>query len=211
MHCSAPQVADASAKKKAGPLKVIAGAIAGIVIVFILGLFVVAFFNYNSKPESVFSNAPSSTPPVQPVMGWRKVLDDTFVMDAGGVRVGYLVPQTNVPFKPKIEISARAPVAIAYIPESYREQMLRDPKNVLQLNIFRCLHQHVLSTTLQCPLDTSTEGYNLVIVDERTAADAVGAGILGGLGIKEPAQQALVRNDVRINYSAWGCVSNCAR
>jgi hypothetical protein len=152
-------------------------------------------------------NSPHDTP--LPVMGWQQLKTDTFVMSPGGIVTGYYVPKGTKPAAFKVQISAIAPISVAYVPELYRETVMNTPDYAKDLLIYSCQQGGVLQTTLQCPLDTSSSGYFLWLHDERTTSGAVAGAVLGGLGIKGPAEQQLVRNDVHVEYSIYTCVQNC--
>jgi len=72
---------------------------------------------------------------------------------------------------------------------------------------YRCLREHVTSTTYECHLPTGRPMV-LVIHDERTPDRA----ILQGIGVilgKNGARQLISPNDVQITYHSWSCVANC--
>ncbi len=153
------------------------------------------------------NSADAATPPPAPVMGWATAKNDTFVLDPGAGITGYNVPGDTAKFKPKVVIHATSPVTIAYVPTSFRSSV--EKPSTQSMPVFHCLQSHVLNTTLQCDLEPWGEGYVLWIHDERTVGQELGAGILGGLGIKGPAEQAVARNDVSVEYSLYGCIQNC--
>jgi len=140
-------------------------------------------------------------------MGWAPIKNDTFVLDPGAGITGYNVPGETEKFKPKVVIHASSPVTIAYVPTSFRSSV--EKPSTQSMPVFHCLQSHVLSTTLQCDLEHWGEGYVLWIHDERTIGQVAATGILKGLGVNSPIEQTLVRNDVTVDYSLYGCIQNC--
>jgi hypothetical protein len=74
---------------------------------------------------------------------------------------------------------------------------------------YRCLREHVTSTTYECHLPPS-EAMVLVIHDERTPERAIVQGIGAILG-KGGARMLVAPNDVNITYHSWSCVANCVQ
>jgi len=72
---------------------------------------------------------------------------------------------------------------------------------------YRCLREHVTSTTYECHLPPS-QAMVLVIHDERTPERAIVQGIGAILG-KGGARMLVSPNDVEITYHSWSCVANC--
>ena len=72
---------------------------------------------------------------------------------------------------------------------------------------YRCLREHVTSTTYECRLPPS-QAMVLVIHDERTPERAIVQGIGAILG-KGGARMLVSPNDVEITYHSWSCVANC--
>jgi hypothetical protein len=153
-------------------------------------------------------NATSPAPAfVTPVWEWTLVKTDTMVLPAGAGVVGYDIPQ-GYATPQKVVLSAKAPITAAYISAEYRQAMVSNPLETRKLQIFHCLQQQILQTTLQCRLPADS-GYALVVYDERTAGQALVAGLGAAVGIKGPAEQALAKNDVTIQVYRWQCVRNC--
>jgi hypothetical protein len=74
---------------------------------------------------------------------------------------------------------------------------------------YRCLREHVTSTTYECHLLPSRPMV-LVIHDERTPERAIVQGIGAILG-KAGARMLVAPNDVAITYHSWSCVANCVQ
>jgi hypothetical protein len=72
---------------------------------------------------------------------------------------------------------------------------------------YRCLREHVTSTTYECHLPPS-QAMVLVIHDERTPERAIVQGIGAILG-KGGARMLVSPNDLEITYHSWSCVANC--
>lgn len=153
--------------------------------------------------------APTSTPVPDPVWEWTKIKSDSVVFAPGSGLTGYQVPQNSTPQPVRIGIEAKSPVTVAYFPESYTAAMNSNPLETLKLPIFSCLNQHVLATTVECTLDTSTSGYVLLVKDERTGGQILGATLMGIAGIKKPFEDVAARNDVTIGIMGYVCTRNC--
>jgi hypothetical protein len=74
---------------------------------------------------------------------------------------------------------------------------------------YRCLREHVTSTTYECHLLPSRPMV-LVIHDERRPERAIVQGIGAILG-KAGARMLVAPNDVAITYHSWSCVANCVQ
>ncbi len=173
-----------------------------LLVIFVAVLAVLVYQQRGSK----LVGAPVPTPIQQPVWQWTQIGRETLVFQPGEGRVGYDIPQGDSRPR-KIVISARSPLQLSYIPTEFRQQMIADPQGTLKLAIFTCLQQHVLQTEYRCNIPNG--GYSLVLRDERTLGDALGAGFAAALGLKGPANQQLIRNDVSIQTLVWECVRNC--
>lgn len=145
---------------------------------------------------------------LHPVMGWKTISSQTFVLQPAGGQLGWDVAE-GASTTPTIEIKAKSPVQVSWIPASFRNGFMTNANAYSNMPIYFCLQQHLLGTSYQCTLNTRQQGYFLYIRDERTPADMLGAGILAGLGVKAPANQELLRNDVTVEVKSFGCVANC--
>lgn len=159
-------------------------------------------------PVPADTPAPTATPIPDPVWEWTSVKKESFVVAPGAGLTGYGVPQ-NSSVQRKIIVEAKLPIFAAYFPQSANQTVISNPTEALKYPLWHCINQHVLNTTIECPLDTSTEGYLLLLKDERTAAQALSAGLLGGFGVKKPLEDATARNDVSIEILEYRCVRNC--
>lgn len=164
---------------------------AGFLGVFAIVLFAI-YIAYQAGKVPVaapISPTQSSFPPApRPVMQWVLLRNDNLGLEPGRWITDYAVPQGTI-FRPKITISARSPVTLAWITAADNDDMVRDPVETAKRPIFHCLRNATLQTTVECPLDNSAQSYFLYIRDER---------LLG-----------FTRNDIHITYLGYQCVSNC--
>lgn len=158
------------------------------------------------QADSQLGTLPTAPKP-QPTYEWQVERTDSFVMAPEVGFSGYAWPRRS-PFRERLDIEAKSPVSVGYISDSYAETFRANPNELLSKPIFTCLQQHVLRTRIECGLDTSDEGFVLVMWDERSTAQMIGAGAMAALGSREAAEQAAIRNDVKITYSELRC-RNC--
>jgi hypothetical protein len=104
-----------------------------------------------------------------------------------------------------VHVHALSPVTIGFIPESF----LAGSGVRIALQGAPCRQDEVLDGTLTCPLPRDPQLWALVIADDRTALGAAGSGLAAVLGIRRPAEQYLIRNDVTVRMEAVVCTDNC--
>src|SRR4029077_9741651 len=103
-------------------------------------------------------------------------------------------------------IEAKQPVTLAMTGAEEWTAAQGHPEKWSNLE-YRCLREHVTSTTYECHLPPS-QAMVLVIHDERTPERAIVQGIGAILG-KGGARMLVSPNDVEITYHSWSCVANC--
>lgn len=103
-------------------------------------------------------------------------------------------------------IQAKLPVTLAMTGAEEWTAAQTHPETWANLE-YRCLREHVVSTTYECHLPPSRPMV-LVIHDERTPEQAIVQGIGAILG-KGGARMLVSPNDVDITYHSWSCVANC--
>jgi hypothetical protein len=105
-------------------------------------------------------------------------------------------------------IEARQPVTLAMTGAEEWTAAQAHPETWGNLE-YRCLREHVTSTTYECHLLPSRPMV-LVIHDERTPERAIVQGIGAILG-KGGVRMLVSPNDVAITYHSWSCVANCVQ
>jgi hypothetical protein len=105
-------------------------------------------------------------------------------------------------------IEAKQPVTLAMTGAEEWTAAQGHPETWSNLE-YRCLREHVTSTTYECHLPPSRPMV-LVIHDERTPERALVQGIGAILG-KGGARMLVAPNDVAITYHSWSCVANCVQ
>jgi hypothetical protein len=134
----------------------------------------------------------------------RAVPSETFVLQPGLTQpiTGNLFNGGNVA---TVHIQALSPVTVGFVPSA----SLDDATGTAAIQVARCRQERVLDATVTCELSRDQPFWLFVIRDERTAAGAVGSGIAAALGIRNPSQTYLVRNDVTLGIQAVVCTANC--
>lgn len=104
-----------------------------------------------------------------------------------------------------VTIQAASPVDVSFVPGPQL-----DPRNATEVVTHgRCLQQNVLQTTIQCQLPSRFPQWLLAIKDNRTPAGALGSAAAAAIGIRKPAENYLVRNDVTLSMESTRCTGNC--
>jgi len=103
-------------------------------------------------------------------------------------------------------IQAKQPVTVAMVNTESWNTAQQHPE-VWGNMAFRCLREHVTSTTYECHLPPR-EATTLVIHDERTPERAIVRGI-GAILSQSGTRVFMSPNDVQITYHSWSCVANC--
>lgn len=139
------------------------------------------------------------------VFDWVRASDEVVRLDPSDFRGGRVYHPGHSGGNMHVDIQANRPVTVAMVTEQQWNAVVgHDLGGRLD---FRCLREHIVSTTFSCELPPS-QPMVLVMRDERKASAVVrgvGAILNGATGTK----QFLSPNDVLITYYRWGCVSNC--
>ncbi|HLH05772.1 MAG TPA: hypothetical protein VKW78_00895 [Terriglobales bacterium] len=141
------------------------------------------------------------------VFDWVRASDETVRLDPSDFHGGRVYRPGPNGGNMHVDIQAKQPVTVAMVAADEWNSAMQHERSNHDLN-FRCLREHVVSTTYTCALPPARPMV-LVIRDERNPSNAivrsVGA-ILKGTG---GARQFISPNDVLITYYRWNCVSNC--
>lgn len=159
--------------------------------------FAVLFFGYG-----IFSKA--NKPPTA-VYGWVQGSPQTFVIQPGSAQ-SYT---WNSGTQAKIDITSTVPVSVGVVTTSAWQDVVNQTAPVSGLLAgATCLQNNVLRVSVTCAVSPK---FVFVIVDSRTSTQAAAAGVGAILGIKQPAEQFLQRNDVTVTFSHYGCTANCTQ
>jgi hypothetical protein len=139
------------------------------------------------------------------VFDWVRANDEVIRLDPSDFRGGRIYHPGPNGGNMHVDIQANHPVTVAMVAEQQWNAVVgHDLGGRLD---FRCLREHIVSTTYSCELQPS-QPMVLVMRDERqpsAVVRGVGAILNGATGRK----QFLSPNDVLITYYRWDCVSNC--
>jgi len=139
------------------------------------------------------------------VFDWVRASDEVIPLDPSDFRGGRVYHPGPSGGNMHVDIQARHAVTVAMVTEQQWNAVVQhDLGGRLD---FRCLREHIVSTTYACELLPS-QPMVLVIRDERqpsAVVRGVGAVLSGATGRK----QYLSPNDVLITYYRWACVNNC--
>jgi len=114
----------------------------------------------------------------------------------------------------KLEVTAQKPVTIAVVQRRDWDNAGQEanatyrPAAIDSLQ-YRCMQQHVLSTTYSCDLPASDDSMALILRDEREFDHAVLASVGQVLRVPQTANAFGSSNEVRLQYYRWSCVENC--
>ena len=141
----------------------------------------------------------------QRVFDWTRANDESVQLDPADYHTGRVYRPAPEGGNMHVDIEARQPITIAMVWSDEWNNALQHSELMRQLD-FRCLREHVLSTTYECHLP-SDRPMVLVIHDERTPNRAIlsGAGAIWG----HNARQFISPNDLHIQYYSWTCSQNC--
>jgi hypothetical protein len=106
-----------------------------------------------------------------------------------------------------VGIEAKQPVTISMTWIEDWNNALQHPETNGSLT-FRCLREHVVSTTYECHLPPGRPMV-LLMRDERTEDRAILAGIEAVVGHGIGARHFISPNEVHVQYYSWSCVQNC--
>jgi hypothetical protein len=141
----------------------------------------------------------------QRVFDWTRANDESVQLDPADYHTGRVYHPAPEGGNIHVDIEGRQPVTIAMVWSDEWNNALQHPELMRQLE-FRCLREHVVSTTYECHLP-SDRPMVLVIHDERTPNRAIvsGIGAVWGHNVK----QFVSPNDLHIQYYSWNCTQNC--
>lgn len=114
----------------------------------------------------------------------------------------------------KLEVTAEKPVTVAVVQRRDWDDATQDPQSIsrpwetdhLQ---YRCVQEHVLSTSYSCYLPASDDSVALILRDERAFDRAVLSQLSNALGVPHVADAFGTGNEVQLQYYRWSCVENC--
>jgi hypothetical protein len=157
-----------------------------------------------------FSDSPAvaTAEPTGPRYEIRRTEPQTLVLPPGGAYIiangTYEAGRTAA-----VHIHAMSPVHVGFLAEGLR----LDPATLqARAPYMLCGQVNILDATIRCHFDKNgITNSELVIVDARTPVGAAGAGLAALFGVKRPAENFLVRNDVAITSETSVCVANCAQ
>ena len=139
------------------------------------------------------------------VFDWVRASDEVSQLDPADYHAGRVYRPGADGGGMHVDIQARRPVTIAMAFASDWNAWQQHPESQAAPE-FRCLREHVTSTTYECHLPPSRPMV-LLIRDERTADRAVLTGI--GVVLGHSARQFISPNEVMVTYYSWTCVQNC--
>jgi hypothetical protein len=105
----------------------------------------------------------------------------------------------------RVDIQAGQPVTVALVSAENWNAFLQDPRLDRNLD-FRCLREHVVSTTYLCTLPG--QPMTLIIRDEHKPAVAMLREV-SATGSSLDTQPFPAQNDLLITYYRWDCINNC--
>ena len=111
----------------------------------------------------------------QRVFDWTRANDESVQLDPADYHTGRVYHPAPEGGNIHVDIEARQPVTIAMVWSDEWNNALQHPELMRQLE-FRCLREHVVSTTYECHLP-SDRPMVLVIHDDRTPNRAIVSGI----------------------------------
>jgi len=142
------------------------------------------------------------------VFDWQKANSEAVQLDPSDYHTGRVYRPGPDGGNIHVDISARQPVTIAMTWMEDWNAAQQHPEQPKELS-FRCVREHVVSTTYVCALPPGRPMV-LLIHDERNAGrvlvKSIGA-LIGNTG----ARVFVSPNDVNIQYYSWSCVANCVQ
>src|SRR5437868_5806227 len=114
----------------------------------------------------------------------------------------------------KLEITAQKPVTVAVVQRRDWDDATQDPQAIYRPAAmdrlqYRCVQEHVLSTSYSCYLPASDDSVALILRDEREFDHAVLRGVGEALHVPHAADAFGSANEVQLQYYRWSCVENC--
>lgn len=137
---------------------------------------------------------------------WVRASDEIVQLDPADYHTGRVYRPGPDGGNMHVIIQAKRPVTLAMTWTEDWNAAQQHPETWGSLE-YRCLREHVTSTTYECHLPPG-RSMVLLIHDERTPDRAILTGIGVILG-KNGARQLISPNDVDITYHSWSCVANC--
>lgn len=141
----------------------------------------------------------------QRTFDWVHASDETVQLDPADYHTGRVYHPGPNGGNIHVDIEAKQPVTILMAWADEWNAAVQHPQTIANLE-FRCVREHVMSTTYECHLP-SDRPMVLIVHDERTPDRAVVTGIEAV--IRGSARQFVSPNDLKIQYYAWNCVDNC--
>ncbi len=139
------------------------------------------------------------------VFDWVRASDEVSQLDPADYHAGRVYRPGPDGGGMHVDIQAKRPVTIAMAFASDWNDWQQHPESQAAPE-FRCLREHVTSTTYECHMPPNRPMV-LLIRDERTSDRAVLTGI--GVVLGRGARQFISPNDVTVTYYSWTCVQNC--
>ena len=140
------------------------------------------------------------------VFDWVRASDEVSQLDPADYHAGRVYRPSADGGGMHVDIQARRPVTIAMAFASDWNAWQQHPESQAAPE-FRCLREHVTSTTYECHMPPNRPMV-LLIRDERTPDRAILTGIGVVLGRGAP-RQFISPNEVMVTYYSWTCVQNC--
>ena len=140
------------------------------------------------------------------VFDWVRASDEVSQLDPADYHAGRVYRPGADGGGMHVDIQARRPVTIAMAFASDWNAWQQHPESQAAPE-FRCLREHVTSTTYECHMPPNRPMV-LLIRDERTPDRAILTGIGVVLGRGAP-RQFISPNEVMVTYYSWTCVQNC--
>jgi hypothetical protein len=160
------------------------------------------------------------------VFEWQPANDESVRLDPANYHTGRTYRPGPNGGNMHVDIKAQNPVTIFLAPAGQWDQVLQDPRRIVDVQQL-CLREHVVDTTYVC--DLPPEPMTLIIHDERNSLDPAVFAVLGAVldrhdktdraigaaiatvatGQSPVTRRFLSPNDAHIQYYRWACVENC--
>jgi hypothetical protein len=137
---------------------------------------------------------------------WVRASDEVVQLDPADYHAGRVYRPGGDGGNMHVIIQAKRPVTLAMTGAEEWNAAQQHPETWSNLE-YRCLREHVTSTTYECHL-LPHRPMVLLIHDERTPEHAILQGI-GAILARGGARILIAPNDVLITYHSWSCVANC--
>ena len=137
---------------------------------------------------------------------WVRASDENVQLDPADYHTGRVYHPSADGGNVHVIIQAQQPVTVAMVAIEEWNAALQHPETLRNVD-YRCVREHVTSTTYECHLPSSRP-MALVLHDERTPDRGIVSGI-GAIFTKGGARRLISPNEVTITYHSWSCVANC--